>query len=109
MTFAPARDTIASGPPLLRPQCSAPDDSLAFVGGSAVTAPWAPMAAPPLPCRNDEEFDTCEHAYPRETCRGNGLHWSDRDALLLRLEQSFAAQVRTPELNAITVLRGGVA
>ena len=43
-----------------------------------MTAPWAPMAAPPLPCRNDEEFDTCEHAYPRETCRGNGRHMERR-------------------------------
>lgn len=40
-----------------------------------MAAPWSPMAAPPLPCRNDEEVYTCEHAYPRESCHGvNGWH-----------------------------------
>lgn len=29
---------------------------------------WAPMVAPPLPCRNDREFDTCRHAFPVEEC-----------------------------------------
>lgn len=43
-----------------------------------MTAPWSPMAAPPLPCRNDDEVDTCEHAYPRESCHGvNGWHDPD--------------------------------
>lgn len=32
-------------------------------------APWSPMAAPPLPLRNDLEFNTCEHAYPAEECQ----------------------------------------
>lgn len=33
-----------------------------------MSAPWSPMVAPPLVCRNDVEFDTCAHGYPAEEC-----------------------------------------
>jgi hypothetical protein len=67
------------------------------------------MAAPPLPLRNDAEWDTCEHAYPAESCLGyDGPHhlppmpplmpWPDREytALRLRVEAALTSLVRVP-------------
>lgn len=41
-------------------------------------AAWAPMQSPPLPARDDLEFNTCVHAYPAEECQAtNGTHEPD--------------------------------
>lgn len=50
-------------------------------------APWSPMMAPPLPCRNDLETDTCEHAYPLDSCRGL---WHLPDPLEVKLRAEYA-------------------
>jgi hypothetical protein len=55
--------------------------------------PWAPMVAPPLPLRNDLEWDTCEHAYPRDMCHGYELHWRPEDAEQFRLATMFGMSI----------------
>lgn len=71
-------------------------------------APWSPMAAPPLPLRNDAESDTCAHAYPTELCPGSdGPHPDlppvtlpdpEYDRLQLRLEVALASAVTKPSV-----------
>lgn len=70
-------------------------------------APWSPMAAPPLPLRNDAEWDTCEHAYPAETCPGyDGPHPAlplvalpdpEYDLLRFRMEVALRDAVIQPQ------------
>lgn len=54
---------------------------------------WSPMIAPPLPCRNDGEVGTCEHAYPRELCRGT---WHELDPIELKLRHIYGAVLYSP-------------
>jgi hypothetical protein len=56
-----------------------------------MTAPWSPMVAPPLPLRNDAEWNTCEHAYPAESCLGDGSH-------LTMAEQRLVARTRRSDV-----------
>lgn len=58
-----------------------------------MTAPWAPMIAPPLPCRNDVERNTCEHAYPRELCRGS---WHLPDPIEVKLRHYYGSVALNP-------------
>jgi len=73
-------------------------------------APWSPMAAPPLPLRNDAEWNTCAHAYPAELCPGwDGphpdlppatLHDPAYDAFRLRMEAALLDVVLRPQVFA---------
>ncbi|MBF4602821.1 hypothetical protein [Curtobacterium sp. VKM Ac-2884] len=65
------------------------------------------MTAPPLPLRNDAEWDTCAHAYPAELCPGwDGPHLdlppslpdSAYDAFRLRMEAALLDVVLRPQV-----------